>query len=126
LHNTTDTPLSALQENAYKTSIAELHQPNAADDDVQEIPPPDASKKETSPPDDASKKEIKHPNDSKKSEPYGSQKRKRGRPRKNKPPEPTNPVKDQFATNTIVGLVEGRTPRKSNPGRQMTSPYKEI
>jgi hypothetical protein len=115
LHNTTDTPLSALQENAYKTSIAKLHQPNAADDDVQEIPPPDASKKE-----------INHPNDSKKSEPYGSQKRKRGRPRKNKPPEPTNPVKDQFATNTIVGLVEGRTPRKSNPGCQMMSPYKEI
>jgi hypothetical protein len=60
------------------------------------------------------KKKISPLDDAKKSEPSSSLKQKRGCPSKNGPPKPTNHVINQFATNNIVGLVEGhpsRTPK---------------
>jgi hypothetical protein len=123
LHSTTNIPVSALQKKAYKARMAKLDKDNAADDDIQVISNPnDASKKEESPPNDASIKEISPPR------PIGSQKRKRGRPRKIETLKPTNPLKDQYklATDAVTGLVEGRARRKSNPGPQQVSPYKEL
>lgn len=128
LHNTTNAPLSALQKTAYEASIAKLVQPNAADDDVQEISPPDAANnKENSPPDAASKKDNPL-HDASKSETSGCLKRKRGRPRKITPPKPTSHVAviEQFATNAIAERVEGRARRKTQPGRHTKSPYKEL
>lgn len=139
LHNTTNAPLSALQKTAYEASIAKLVQPNAADDDVQEISPPDATNnKEKSPPDAANNKENSPPDaagkkdnplhDASKSETSGCLKRKRGRPRKITPPKPTSHVAviQQFATNAIAERVEGRARRKTQPGRHTKSPYKEL
>nr|XP_051216304.1 uncharacterized protein LOC127333905 [Lolium perenne] len=108
---------------AYKARMAKLDKDNAADDDIQVISNPnDASKKEESPPNDASIKEISPPR------PIGSQKLKRGCPRKIETLKPTNPVKDQYklTTDAVTGLVEGRARRKSNPGPQQVSPYKEL
>lgn len=139
MHNTTNAPLSALQKTAYEASIAKLVQPNAADDDVQEISPPDATNnKEKSPPDAANNKENSPPDaagkkdnplhDASKSETSGCLKRKRGRPRKITPPKPTSHVAviQQFATNAIAERVEGRARRKTQPGRHTKSPYKEL
>ncbi|KAM0925813.1 hypothetical protein ACQ4PT_003965 [Festuca glaucescens] len=104
-----------IEKKAYKSRMAKLDKGNAADNDIQVISNPnDASKKEESLPNDASKKEISPPR------PIGSQKRKRGRPRKIETLKPTNPVKDQYklATDAVTGLAEGRARRKSNPRPQ--------
>lgn len=126
LHNTTNAPLSAPQKAAYKARNAELHQPNDPDD-IQEISSPgDAKKTEINPLDDATRKEISPPDDAIKSKTSGSLKRKRGRPRKIQQSKLAGDVKDDSATDATAGGVENRARRKSNPGPQKLSPYKEI
>jgi hypothetical protein len=88
-------------------------------------PSDDANNKKNNTPDEAHKNEIRTPYNANKSKTSGSQKRKHGCPRKVQPPEPTNPVIDQFKTDTIAGVLEGRTRRKTNPGPHKSSPYKE-
>ncbi|KAM3390544.1 hypothetical protein ACQJBY_012254 [Aegilops geniculata] len=86
-----------ITKDEYEASIPEERK--GADDDVTIVTNPDVTNKpETS----------------------GAPKRKRGRPRKNAPP--SNPVKQQFDTETIAKQVEFKR-RKRKPSNAMSSPF---
>ncbi|XBI11185.1 hypothetical protein VPH35_138290 [Triticum aestivum] len=63
---------------------------------------------------------VTNPDVTNKPETSGAPKRKRGRPRKNAPP--SNPVKQQFDTETIAKQVELKR-RKRKPSNAMSSPF---
>ena len=92
-----NTPLFPLQKDEYEASIPEERK--GADDDATIVINPDVTNKpETS----------------------GAPKRKRGRPRKNAPP--SNPVKQQFDTETIAKKVELKR-CKRKPSNAVSSPF---
>nr|XP_045086202.1 uncharacterized protein LOC123494422 [Aegilops tauschii subsp. strangulata] len=86
-----------IEKDEYEASIPEERK--GADDDVTIVSNPDVTNK----PDTS-----------------GAPKCKRGRPRKNAPP--SNPVKQQFDTETIAKQVESKR-RKRKPSNAMSSPF---
>ncbi|XBI34717.1 hypothetical protein VPH35_120489 [Triticum aestivum] len=63
---------------------------------------------------------VSNPDVTNKPDIFGAPKRKRGRPRKNAPP--SNPVKQQFDTETIAKQVESKR-RKRKPSNVVSSPF---
>ncbi|XBI34715.1 hypothetical protein VPH35_120487 [Triticum aestivum] len=63
---------------------------------------------------------VSNPDVTNKPDTFGAPKRKRGRPRKNAPP--SNPVKQQFDTETIAKQVESKR-RKRKPSNVVSSPF---